>query len=196
MKTWPVTNLKEKTMAAHPPFEMTTTRCILKKPGRENAADLFAVYGDSETMKYMQTAAMKSAKDCAELIDNWNLQFSGGNSFRWGVFLKENRSCMIGTAALHYWSRENRRVELGADLHRDYHSRGIITEVTARLIDCAFDTLGVNRIELRCHPENKGSVAVAGKLGFSFEGILRQYIFVPGKGLVDEAVYSLLSDER
>jgi ribosomal-protein-alanine N-acetyltransferase len=180
----------------HPPLELTTERCILKKFGPENARDLFAIYGDEETMKYMQKPCVKSVEECAELLEKWDDLFSRGVSFRWGVFLKENQSRMIGTAALHYWSRENRRIELGADLHRDYHRRGLITEVTSRIIDYAFSDLGVNRIELRCHPDNTGSVVIAGKFGFKHEGILRQYVFVPGKGLVDEAVYSLLADER
>jgi ribosomal-protein-alanine N-acetyltransferase len=178
------------------PCELTTERCVLKRFVRENAPDLFAIYGDEETMGYMQRPVVESVEACEEMLLAWDDQFSRGISFRWGIFLLENPSRMLGTAALHYWSRENRRVELGADLHRDYWRRGLATEVTALLIDLAFDSLGVNRIELRCHPENKGSVVIAGKLGFRHEGTLRQYVFVPGRGLVDEAVYSLLEDER
>lgn len=178
------------------PLEMTTERCILKHPGRKNAADLFAIYGDPETMRYMQMPHVKSVEECQEMLLAWENLFFRGISFRWGVFLRENPFRMIGTAALHYWSQENRRVELGADLHRDFQRLGIVTEVTALLIDCAFNSLKVNRIELRCHPDNLGSVVIAGKFGFCYEGTLRQYVFVPGKGLVDEAVYSLLSSER
>lgn len=181
-------------MHKHPPFELITGRCILKRPGPENALDLFAVYSDKETIDYMQMPVVESVEVCENLLAKWDNLFSHGKSFRWGVFLKEDPSHMIGTAALHYWSKENRRVELGADLHRDYWGQGIVTEVTSRLIDCAFSDLGVNRIEIRCHPGNTGSVRIAEKLGFAFEGLLRQYVFVPGKGLVDEAVYSLLAD--
>ncbi len=183
-------------MTESPPGELTTSRCLLRVPALENARDLFEIYGDHETMTYMQAPPADSVVRCEELIEKWQSQFKGGTSFRWGIFLRESPSVMIGTAALHYWSPENRRVELGADLHRDYHSRGIVTEVTSSLIEIAFHTMGVNRIELRCHPENTGSIVIAKKLGFSYEGTLRQYVFVPGKGLVDEAVYSLLSDER
>lgn len=183
---------KEKRVLEHP---LTTERCILKRPEPENAEDLFAIYGDEETMKYMQIPCVKSIEECVELLEKWDDLFSRSISFRWGVFLKENQSRMIGSAALHYWSRKNLRIELGADLHRDYQRRGLMTEVTSRLIDCAFSDLSVNRIELRCHPDNTGSAIIAGKLGFKREGTLRQYVFVTGKGLVDENVYSLLADE-
>jgi len=183
-------------MSEYFPEKLTTSRCILKVPGKEDAGDLFGIYGDRETMKFMQAPPVESIVRCEELIEKWRSRFAEGTSFRWGIFLRDNPAVMIGTAALHYWSRENRRIELGADLHSDFHSRGIVTEVTALLMRCAFDTLKVNRIELRCHPENTGSTVIAGKLGFSYEGTLRQYVSVPGKGLVDEAVYSLLAGER
>ena len=183
-------------MKKHPPEKLITERCILKRPEPANTADLFAIYGHLETMRYMQMPVAESAEECEKLILEWNRLFSLGTSFRWGVFLKENPSHMTGTAALHYWSKEHRRIELGADLHRNYQRRRIATEITSRLIDCAFSDLGVNRMEIRCHPGNTGSVRIAEKLGFVFEGLLRQYVFVPGKGLVDEAVYSLLANER
>lgn len=183
-------------MKKHPPEKLITERCILKRPEPADSADLFAIYGDRVTMRYMQMPVAESVGECEKLIGEWNRLFSLGTSFRWGIFLKEDPCHMAGTAALHYWSKEHRRIELGADLHRDCHGQGIATEVTSRLIDCAFSDLGVNRIEIRCHPGNTGSARIAEKLGFALEGFLRQYVTVPGKGLVDEAVYSLLADEH
>lgn len=183
-------------MLEHLPSELCTDRCILKKIVLENAPDLYRIYGDASTMNYMQMPCLESVEQCEELIGKWENQFKKETSFRWGIFLLENPTVMIGTATLHYWSPVNRRVELGADLHRDYWGQGIVTSVTALLIDLAFDSLGVNRIEIRCHPGNTGSVVIAGKLGFVLEGILRSYVHVPGKGLVDEAVYSLLASDR
>jgi len=179
-----------------PPVKLRTARFILKQPSAENAADLFLIYGNRETMRFMQAPPAASVAECRELILEWNRRFCDGSSFRWGVFPSDDSNRMIGTAALHYWSRKNRRIELGADLNPDHQGQGIATEVTAALIELAFNALKVNRIELRCHPGNTASVVIAGKLGFRFEGILRQYVMVPGKGMVDEAVYSLLADDR
>lgn len=178
------------------PLELTTERCILRRPGVAHAADLFAIYGDAETMQFMQKPPVGSVAECEDMLVKWDASFSSGSSFRWGVFLKSDPSRMIGTAALHYWSPSNRRVELGADLVRQCWGKGLATEVTCALIDCAFGVLGVNRIEIRCHPGNTGSVTIATKLGFRHEGTLRQYVFVPGIGMVDEAVYSLLVEDR
>ena len=61
----------------HPYKELTTERCILKKPELENARDLFAIYGDEETMKYMQMPCVKSVEECTELLEKWMI-FSHG----------------------------------------------------------------------------------------------------------------------
>ncbi len=85
------------------PRELTTHRCVLKMLLRENALDLFSIYGDQETMSYMQRPVVESVEACEEMILKWENQFCRGISFRWGVFRAESPDRMVGTAALHYW---------------------------------------------------------------------------------------------
>lgn len=178
------------------PREFSTERCLLRVPELSDAAALFGIYGDESVMKYMQRPAVPSVGSCESLISSWRSAFFTGTSFRWGVYLISAPSVLVGTAALHYWSPSSFRVELGADLARSCWGQGYATEVTRALIDLGFDSLGVHRIEIRCHPLNTASTAIAGKLGFTLEGVLRDYVFVQGTGFVDEAVYSLLVSAR
>ena len=178
------------------PREFFTERCLLRVPELSDAASLFGIYGDASTMKYMQRPVASSAEECASLIASWRSAFFSGKSFRWGVYLSSAPSSLVGTAALHYWSPSSFRVELGLDLARSCWGKGYATEITRALIDLGFDSLGMHRIEIRCHPQNTASVAIASKLGFTLEGVLRDYVFVQGTGFVDEAVYSLLVSAR
>lgn len=177
------------------PHILETPRCFLRLPGPEHATDLLAVYGHGETMEFMQRPPASSIVECLDMIEGWEEEFTSNISFRWGIFLRDDPGHLVGTAALHYWSPANETVELGADLHRDLWGRGVITEITSRLIQCAFQDLKVNRLELRCDPDNIGSVVIARKFGFTFEGTLREYVLVPGKGFVNESIYSLLRRE-
>ncbi len=177
------------------PRTIETPRCFLKLPRPEHAQDLFEIYSSRETMKFMQRPPASSVAECLNIIEDWEENFSSNRSFRWGIFLRNNPGHLVGTAALHYWSTANETVEMGADLHRDLWGSGIITEITSHLINCAFHDLKVNRLELRCDPDNIGSVVIARKFGFTFEGTLREYVLVPGKGFVNESVYSLLRRE-
>ncbi|HZK55225.1 MAG TPA: GNAT family protein [Desulfosporosinus sp.] len=57
-----------------------------------------------------------------------------------------------------------------------------------------FDEVKVNRIESQHNPNNPNSGKVMVKCGLKYEGILRQADF-SNRGIVDAAIYSLLSNE-
>ncbi len=173
-----------------------TERCLLIQPRSEFAAQLFEIYGDNDTMQFMQRPPAQTVLECETLIAAWNDDFQCQKSIRWAIMLKNNPEKLIGTVALHYWSIQNRRVELGADINKLYWGKGISSEVTKEVIDFAFEKLNVNRLELRCDPRNMGSIVIAQKFGFTFEGTLREHVYVEGKGFVDETVYAKLRKDH
>lgn len=86
--------------------------------------------------------------------------------------------------------------EIGYWLRTDLIGRGLMTEAASAVVDYAFSTERVHRIELRAGVENYDSNRVAEKLGFRREGMLRQAGF-GARGHYDMNVYGLLrTDER
>jgi ribosomal-protein-serine acetyltransferase len=49
-----------------------------------------------------------------------------------------------------------------------------MTEAVRAMLDHAFGTLGLNRVELHAQPENEASRYVAQRVGFREEGVQRQ----------------------
>ncbi len=175
--------------------ELETKHFRLIKIERKHASDLFEIYGDEDTMKFMQSNCLQQVEEAETIIDGWLENFQNKKGIRWGIVFKENPSELVGTIALHYWSEKSRRIELGADINKKYWGSGVSTEVTKKIISFGFKNFGINRMELRCDPRNAGSRAIAKKLGFTFEGTLREYIFIKGKGYLDESIYSLLKSD-
>ncbi len=86
--------------------------------------------------------------------------------------------------------------QLGYWLRSDLAGRGLVTEAGAAVVEYAFGELGLHRLELHAAPENKASIAVARKLGFRHEGLLRHGSHAR-RGWHDVNVYGLLAtDER
>ena len=54
------------------------------------------------------------------------------------------------------------------------------TEALRRLVEFAFATLGLHRVEANIMPRNKPSLRVAEKSGFVFEGTARAYLNING----------------
>jgi ribosomal-protein-serine acetyltransferase len=105
----------------------------------------------------------------------------------------ENQLC--GAIRLNYFEHHNKKVALGYLLDTAHQGKGLVGKSARAMIDFAFDDLNMNRIELRCVPENRASLKVAERLGFVLEGRLRQAEFLD-HGPVDLLVYSLLRSDH
>lgn len=57
-------------------------------------------------------------------------------------------------------------LEIGYWIRSDQAGRGIATEAAAALTDAAFETAGVERVEVHCDPRNEASAAIPRKLGY------------------------------
>lgn len=68
-------------------------------------------------------------------------------------------------------------------------------EALALLLEFGFVTMGLNRIEALCHPDNLRAAGLFRALGFSEEGIMRQYRHT-ASGFQDTALFALLRSDR
>lgn len=107
---------------------------------------------------------------------------------------KDDTGPHIGNVSIWYVSKGFRTGEIGYWIHSGHSKRGAATEVTARMVQVAFEELQLHRVVLRIAIGNRASERVAEKLGFTREGVLREELEVHGKWL-DHTVYSLLEHE-
>ena len=84
--------------------------------------------------------------------------------------------------------------DIGYWLAADAQGRGLATECSRRLIDWLLDERDMHRITIRARTDNTRSRAVAERLGFTFEGVLREALLVQ-EAHHDAALYSLLRSE-
>ena len=75
-----------------------------------------------------------------------------------------------------------------------YWSRGLGTEATQLMVDYAFKTLNLNRIQLHVCAENIPAIKIYQRVGFQKEGVLRQAMFRNG-GYFDFWVMGILRDD-
>jgi ribosomal-protein-serine acetyltransferase len=90
--------------------------------------------------------------------------------------------------------RSHDACEIGYWLDKDATGKGIVTRTSRALTAAAFERLGMHRVSIRAGVENVRSRAVPERLGFTFEGVLRENERV-GDRYVSLAVYSMLSAE-
>jgi len=98
---------------------------------------------------------------------------------------------LAGVIGQHYLDSQNRRTEMGYWLDEAQQGRGIVTRAAARFTDYAFTEQDCNRVILHCAVGNAKSRAIAERLGFVQEGILREAEWLYDH-YVDLVVYSML----
>ena len=91
--------------------------------------------------------------------------------------------------------RTNRCGAIGYWLDAASEGKGVMTAAVATLADEGFDRYRLVRVEIRADVENHASKAVAERLGFQREGVLRQSYRVIGDRYSDDAVYSMLASD-
>jgi len=126
--------------------------------------------------------------DTARFIGRSIEQAEDHNGLTLGIVCDGKLAGIIGQ---HYVDSLNRRTEIGYWIDVEHQGRGIVTRATARLTDYAFREQDCNRVILHCAVGNLKSRAVAERLGFVQEGILREAEWLYDH-YVDLVVYSML----
>lgn len=172
--------------------ELVTERLRLRelRPGDTEA--IFRIFSDPEVIRYYDFEAFQSQSEAADLIARQRLRFKEQEAIRWGITQTAN-DVVIGTIGLHI-STFNAQGGLGYDLARPYWRRGVMSEALTIVIRFGFNTLRLNRLQALVVPGNDASAGLLRKLGFSEEGLLRDYAFFKGR-YQDLRCFSLLKRE-
>lgn len=81
---------------------------------------------------------------------------------------------MLGVVTLHSFVWRHQRAEVGFWLAPAERGAGIGTEATALCVEWAFSDLGMYRVEMTTLPALTAVLAIARRLGFRQEGVMRE----------------------
>ena len=179
-----------------PLFEPVTlhTSGLVLRPLRDRRAcllrDLVGCGGDAlfsfSPMTQIEQAEARVAR---------NVQTSAsGESLTCVLELRETGEA-LGECALFHANEQCRRAEIGFSLRRKYWRGGYMREAASAVIDHAFGTLRLNRLEADIDPRNVASAGLLERLGFAREGLLRER-WIVGDEVSDSALYGLLASDR
>lgn len=128
-----------------------------------------------------------------KLLRTFRAAFDSDRDFTFGIFdLEEGR--VLGGTGLHPRIGAGGR-EIGYWIRADAVGQGLATEAAAALTRVAFEIDRMQRVEIRCNPENHRSRRVPEKLGFTHEVTLPGQAFDGRDELHDTMVWSLLRVE-
>ncbi|WP_127529431.1 GNAT family N-acetyltransferase [Paenibacillus kobensis] len=101
---------------------------------------------------------------------------------------------MVGSIGFLWMDWDAKRTEIGYWLGSSFEGKGIMTKVCSTFIAHAFYDLRLRKIEIGAATQNTRSRAIPERLGFTQEGIIRNYEELHGE-YMDRVIYGLLQEE-
>ena len=87
-----------------------------------------------------------------------------------------------------------RSANLGYWMGKPFAGKGHMQKAVCAMLGHAFSTMGLNRVEAACVPENIRSIHTLTKCGFKEEGFAREYLEINGK-LRDHILFAILKSD-
>jgi ribosomal-protein-alanine N-acetyltransferase len=144
---------------------LTTEQLTLRQLSMADQHNIFDLRSDSENNKYLDRAPSKTIEEAINFINMVNENIKTNNSLYWAITLTKTR-IFAGTICLYDFSYEKNSCEIGYELLIEFQGKGIMKEATERVIDFAFQTLGVQKIIALTHKMNQKSTNLLTKLNF------------------------------
>ncbi|MEI6876389.1 MAG: GNAT family protein [Spirochaetota bacterium] len=160
----------------------------------EDGEALFALIEDNRTyfIDWIPFVSKTHApSDILPYIQGYIEKEALGDGFLCGIWQAD---ILIGIILVREIDREAKWAEIGYMIDEGHSGRGIITRASKMLITHLFQARGMDKIVICCDAKNEGSVALARKLGFTFEGNMRNHYVVNGK-ITDMNHWGLLKKE-
>lgn len=175
---------------------LETERLILRAFQKTDVNNIFTTYCEDEVTKYYDLESMQSESEAIEILEIFKSRFENGVGVRWAITLKKTGE-YIGDCGYNPWSTTNRKAEIGYALIPKYWGNGYAIEAIKAILHYGFMELGIvklNRIIAMIDPRNTKSIQLVEKIGFQYEGTLRENVLEKGV-LVDTSVYAILRKE-
>lgn len=156
-----------------------TERLSLRAMHVIDAEDMFDYARRPEVTEYLLWSEHQDITFTRDYLHYIGRRYALGDFYDWAIIDRESRK-MIGTCGFTRIDTANNSAEIGYVLNPDFHRRGFGSEAVRRILKFGFEELGLNRIEARFMQGNEASLALMMSVGMTFEGYMRDLVFVKG----------------
>jgi [ribosomal protein S5]-alanine N-acetyltransferase len=169
-----------------------TDRLDLIEIKQEHLGDIFKLFSDHRVTQFYNIVTLSEEGEAQKYLNWFCSRFADKAGVRWGISLKGDKG-IIGTVGFNNFTKRH-RANLGYDLQAEFWNKGYVTEALEAVIEFGFQKLDINRIEAEVMQGNAPSERVLAKLGFTNEGILRQWMYWNDRHY-DMTMFSLLQSD-
>lgn len=116
-------------------------------------------------------AGTRSVADSLAFIENTEEQYRQQTGLVLGIV---HGGKLVGTVGMNQWDHATNRAQIGYWIVPELQGQGVVRRAVGALVAYLFGKVGLAKLEIHFAASNKRSAAVAARLGFVVEGVIRQ----------------------
>ena len=175
------------------PVLLSTARLTIRRMTLADVPAYFGIFSNADVTRYWSAPPMSKLELAEKKVADVIAHYEQGDLFQLAIERKSDQQ-MIGTCTLWNIHLQNRRAEVGFALGRPFWGNGYMFEAMQELVDHAFRVMQLHRLEADIDPRNEASAKSLARLGFKYEGLLRER-WIVGEVVSDSALYGLLASQ-
>ena len=188
-----MTDLAANAVIALPTPTLHTARLLLRPFTDADTDAIFALQSNPRVLRYWDAPPWKERAQADRFIARCTQMAQEGSGARLAIERRAD-GLFIGWSVLMNWDPTYRSAMLGYCLAEAAWGQGFATEAAGAVLQWAFNTLPLHRVQSEADTRNSASDRVLAKLGFLREGTLRENCIVDGE-ISDSWIYGLLRRE-
>ena len=176
-------------------MKLTTKRLILRDYKKEDEDSLQKNIDNLKISRYLEKVPYPyTMKDARWFVDHCleDQEKKPRTNYEFAIELKDSKG-VVGCVGLTSLNRFSGNATLGYWLSEVHWRNGYMTEAVERVLQFAFNTLKLRRIDVEAYTGNEASNNLIKKLGFNQEGTRIKYKRIKATGkVIDAHIYGLL----
>jgi len=173
------------------PVELEGSKVRLREFRRDDVDAALALVGDERVTRWLSFDS-RTCEQTIDMIEGVVERAQQDPRTEYYLAVTIDADQLVGFARLGLTGVQ--AAKLGYAIAADHWGYGYACDAARTLIAFGFDKLNLHRISAAIGPDNEPSMAVAKRLGMTYEGRLRHHVFTNGSWR-DSLLYSLLSHE-
>jgi [ribosomal protein S5]-alanine N-acetyltransferase len=176
-------------------MKLQTSRLNFRQVSTDDLSDVHQLHSLPQTDEFNTLGLPKSIEETENIIKDWLVGQNAKpqNSYIFCLTLADTKQ-FIGLIGLNIGKPKYMTGEIWYKIHLDFWRKGYTTEALTKLLDFAFNNLGLHRIEAGCAVENIASIKVLEKVGMTREGMKRKKLPIRGEWK-DNYFYAILDED-
>jgi len=172
---------------------LETDRLVLRRTVKSDIDEFFFIQLNPNIRRYLGTNRLgDDLEKNRKYFDEE--KYNELNYYRWTIVRKEDNK-ILGCIYLNIHDEKARTAGIDYWIREDAWGNGYTTEASRKILNFAFDTLNINRIESCGGKDNPGTYKVMEKIDLKYEGERKEGIFYYYGGLENLVLYGITKEE-